>query len=158
GSSYPRSCRPQARVHSNLMPLTPSHQDLQVRRVGMVPFPVELRRPGSRSMKRGAGTRDRPTDRPSQRKPGSSQLFEQGPGLFLVEGVPSLGEPAERLGQQTTSLDRLATLPQQACQAQRGPQLERLRALTAGDVEGPAEAGLRLEQAGRIGLRELCGG
>ena len=49
-------------------------------------------------------------------------------------------------------------LPQQARQAQRGPQFEGLRALPAGDVEGPAEAGLRLGAPGRVGIGGPCRG
>jgi len=88
----------------------------------------------------------------------STNFFEESSGLLLVRGIRSLCEPAESLRHQSAGFGGLAAVLQQACQAQGRTQLQRLRALTPGDAEGPPEAGLRLGAPSRIGIGGRCDG
>src|SRR5271166_3841326 len=86
------------------------------------------------------------------------ESIEESAGVLQVRGVPPLREPAEQFCQQLSAFGRLAMSSQQARQAQRGPQLQGLCTLAAGDIEGPAEAGLCLGSSGRVGIKGLWGG
>ena len=65
-------------------------------------------------------------------------------GLLEIGGVKALGEPAVDRRQQLVGLGALALLLPQPTQAHGGPQLQRLRLLAAGHVEGLLQTGFRL--------------
>src|SRR5882724_1081123 len=72
----------------------------------------------------------------SKGKLGACQRLQQRPGLLQVGGVKALGEPAIDRCQQVVSLGALTLLLPQATQAHRRPQLQRLRLLAAGNLQG----------------------
>jgi hypothetical protein len=78
------------------------------------------------------------------RADGSCQLIEQRLGLLQIDGVKALGEPAVDLSEQLVGFGTLALLLPQPSQADRRPQLERLRLLTASGAEGLEKTGFRL--------------
>src|SRR5262245_16394703 len=74
----------------------------------------------------------------------SLQLFEHGPGLLEIGGVKAPGKPAVDWREKLVDLSALALLLPQATEAQGGAQLQRLRLLAAGDVQGSLQPGFRL--------------
>src|SRR5262249_45386774 len=72
------------------------------------------------------------------------QRVQQALRLLQVRGVKALGKPAIDWCQQLVGLGTLALLLPQPRQAHGGPQLQGLRPLAAGDIQGLLEAGFRL--------------
>src|SRR6266511_2888831 len=72
------------------------------------------------------------------------QLFERGLGLLKVGGVKALREPTVDLRQQLAGFCWLALSLPQPTEAHCSPQLQRLRLLAVGDVEGLMKIGFRL--------------
>src|SRR5215472_10241699 len=72
------------------------------------------------------------------------QYVQQCFRLLEVGGVKALGEPAIDRGQELARFQALALLLPEASEAHGGPQLQGLRLLAAGDVEGLPKTGFRL--------------
>src|SRR5438876_11168840 len=80
--------------------------------------------------------------RPSRR--GSFELVEYRSGLVEIGGVQAFREPGVGLGRQRARLVCLPLARPQATQADRRPELERLRALSPGHRHRLDEGRLRL--------------
>src|SRR5262245_34329721 len=76
------------------------------------------------------------------------QRLQQRFGLLQVSGVKALAEPVVDGRQERTGVVALALLLPQPTQAHPRPQLQRLRLLAAGNVEGLLKTGFRLCRLG----------
>src|SRR5262249_29927881 len=72
------------------------------------------------------------------------QRIEQRPGVLQVRCVKPLSEPVIDWCQQVVGFLSLALLLPEATEAHGGPQFERFRLLTAGNVQGSLQPGFRL--------------
>src|SRR5262245_8954950 len=90
----------------------------------------------------------------------SGKLFEQRFRLLQIRRVEALGEPSVDLGQHTARFLLLALLLQKTTQACHRAELERLRALAAGDVDGVAKGSLgfrwSLGHEQKLSLEAVC--
>ena len=65
-----------------------------------------------------------------------------------IARLDALGKPSGRVSKQATGIPGAATVLPETGEARRGPQLERLRSLLAGDVECAQETRLRFRHVG----------
>jgi hypothetical protein len=76
-------------------------------------------------------------------------LLQESLSFLEVGNVKTFGEPAIDRCQQFRGLDPLALLLPQTTQAHRRPQLQRLRLLAPGHLEGLLQAGFSLRRRPR---------
>jgi hypothetical protein len=74
----------------------------------------------------------------------SAQFLQQRLGLLQVGGVKALGEPAIDRRQQLVGFATFALLLPESGQAHGGAQLQRLRLLATGDIQGSLKPDFRL--------------